>query len=138
MYVPCHEKGFFVRTQKTASVASLSRPFLGGPPRLGSSSWPQCSTSRVRRDIPWGRRLHALQSDALFADVLPFDQTLCNIYWLELWSFVRAFQRKITAKKKIRASRENNLTIGGGKTMGVEPKKYGIMTDVLVMFYKTT
>ena len=51
---------------------------------LGSSSWPLCSTSRVPRDIPWGRRLHALQSDALFADVLPFDQKLCNIYWLEL------------------------------------------------------
>ena len=32
---------------------------------------------------------------------------------------------KIRLKRKNRASRENNLTIGGGKTMGVEPKVYG-------------
>ena len=40
------------------------------------------------------------------------------------WScdlFYVRFDEKIRLKKKISASRENNLTIGGGKTMGVEP-----------------
>ena len=41
------------------------------------------------------------------------------------WScdlFCVPFNEKIRLKKKkFRASRENNLTIGGGKTMGVEP-----------------
>ena len=40
------------------------------------------------------------------------------------WScylFTCLLTKKYGSKKSIRASRENNLTIGGGKTMGVEP-----------------
>ena len=44
------------------------------------SSWPLQSPSIVLRGILWGRRHQALQSDTLFADVLPFDQTFCSIY----------------------------------------------------------
>ena len=35
--------------------------------------------------------------------------------------FTCLLTKKYGSKKKIRASRENNLTIDGGKTMGVEP-----------------
>ena len=42
------------------------------------------------------------------------------------WScdlFYMPFNEKLWLKRKFHASRENNLTIGGGKTMGVEPEK---------------
>ena len=125
-------KKFFLSVGKKQPRSLRSLGLFGGDLRVLVPLHGHCVPRREFHVASYG--VDDFMRFNLMPCLLTYSRLIKSYATFTSWScdlFYVPFNEKIRLKKKIRASRENNLTIDGGKTMGVEPYSTTVITKLI-------